>query len=50
MMSEVDIKKVCEKLAEKLRKPETPPKPTGKIIINTQTGGVSGEIKLELIL
>ena len=50
MMAEVDIRKIQEALGEKLRKPETPPKPTGNVIIFLQTGGVSGNIKLELVL
>ena len=50
MMLEQDIKEICETLAKKLREPEVPRKPTGNIIIFVQTGGVSGKIKLELML
>jgi len=49
-MSEVDADKICKILKEKLMQPETPKKPTGNIIIFLQTGGVSGNIKLELVL
>lgn len=50
MMLDSDIEKICKALKEKLKNVETPSKPTGKIIINVQTGGVSGSIKLELVL
>jgi hypothetical protein len=50
MMSDTDILKICEKIAEKLRQKEIPPKPTGKLIINLQTGGISGQAKLEITL
>lgn len=50
MMLETDIDKICEKIKQKLMQEEIPEKPTGKLIVNLQTGGVSREITLELKL
>jgi hypothetical protein len=49
-MSDDRIDRILEKLKEKLRKKEVPETATGRIIINLQSGGVSGDAKLELTL
>jgi hypothetical protein len=49
-MTEIKADKILEKIKEKLLKDEVPETATGKIIVNLQSGGVSGQIKLELTL
>jgi len=49
-MTESKVNKILEKVKEKLLKEEVPETATGKVIINLQSGGVSGQIKLELTL
>jgi len=49
-MSPEKVDKVLEKLKEKLLTPSVPDDATGRIIVNLQTGGVSGAIKAELTL
>ena len=49
-MTEEKVNRILIKLKEKLLKEEVPDLATGKIIINVQSGGVSGQIKLELTL
>jgi hypothetical protein len=49
-MSQEKIDKILEILKEKLSKEEVPDSATGKITINLQSGGVSGNVKLELSL
>lgn len=49
-MSNDKVERIIEKIREKLTQKEVPETATGKIIINVQSGGVSGQIKLELTL
>ncbi len=49
-MSQEKIDKILDAIRDKLSKDEVPDTATGKIIINLQSGGVSGNVKLELTL
>jgi hypothetical protein len=49
-MSNEKVEKILSKIKEKLLKDEVPETATGKVVINLQSGGVSGTIKLELTL
>jgi hypothetical protein len=49
-MSNDKVEKILSKIKEKLLKDEVPETATGRVIINVQSGGVSGAIKLELTL
>jgi hypothetical protein len=49
-MSNDKVEKILSKLREKLLKKEVPDNATVKIILNLQSGGVSGETKLELTI
>lgn len=50
MMSEEDRKKILAAIDLKLQEKDVPAKPTGQLKVNLQTGGVSGQVKLELVL
>jgi hypothetical protein len=49
-MTPSKVDKIIEKIKEKLLKDIVPDDVTGKIIVNTQSGGVSGQVKLEIVL
>jgi hypothetical protein len=46
-MTDSKIEKLLQKLAEKLRSKQIPDDFTGKIILNLQTGGLSGQVEVE---
>lgn len=49
-MTREKAEKILAIIREKLLKDEVPETATGKIIVNVQSGGVSGQVKLELTL
>jgi hypothetical protein len=49
-MSPEKVDKILEKIKEKLLSKKVPDDSTGKVSFNLQTGGISGNIKIELTL
>ena len=48
MMDEESLKKLLAEIEKKMHQEDVPKKPTGRLIINLQSGGVSREVTLEI--